>query len=74
LVEPAQAHAGHHRGAGAGAAGQRLAGIALVHAQRDMAAVQHLQEADVDLAREARCCSMRGPSAATGASRTSSTR
>ena len=36
-VEPAQPDAGHHRGAGAGAAGQRLAGAALEHAQRDVA-------------------------------------
>ena len=34
-VQPAQPDAGHHRGAGAGAAGQRLAGAALVHAQAD---------------------------------------
>ena len=52
-VQPAQADAGHHRGAGAGAAGQRLAGAALVHAQRDLRARQHLHEAGVDLARKA---------------------
>ena len=54
-VEPAEADAGDHRGAGAGAAGQRLAGAALVHAQADLrCASTHLHEAGVDPARKAR--------------------
>jgi hypothetical protein len=53
-VEQAAADAGHHRRAGAGAAGQRFAGAALEHAQLDVVAVEHLHEAGVDALREAR--------------------
>ena len=51
-VEQAARDAGDHRGAGAGAAGQRLAGAALPHAQRDAVAVEHLHVAGVDAVRE----------------------
>ena len=46
IEQPAR-DAGDHRGAGAGAAGERLAGAALPHAQRDAVAVEHLHVARV---------------------------
>ena len=53
-IEQAAPDAGHHRRAGAGAAGQRFAGAAFVHAQLDMVAVEHLHEAGIDALRKAR--------------------
>jgi hypothetical protein len=53
-VEQAAGDAGDDGGAGAGAAGQRLAGAALVDAQTDGVAVDHLHEAGVHPLREAR--------------------
>jgi len=47
-VQQAQADAGHYGGAGTGAAGQRLARAALMHAQAHPRAADHLHEAGVD--------------------------
>src|SRR5690349_4554253 len=52
-VEQSEPDADRDRGAGARAAGERLARAALVHAQTDGRARDDLQEAGVDAAREA---------------------
>ena len=53
-IEQAARDAGHHRGAGAGAARQRLARAALPDAQRNAVAVEHLHVAGVHPLRKAR--------------------
>jgi hypothetical protein len=68
LVEQAEADAGHDGGAGAGAAGQRLAGAALEHTQADAVARDDFHEAGVDAARESAAWrSIAGRVVATGA-------
>ena len=47
FLQPLRQPARHHRGAGAGAAGQGLAGPALVHPQAYVAGIQYLHVAGV---------------------------
>ena len=74
-VEPAEADAGDHRGAGAGAAGQRLAGAALVDAQPDRARARRtcMKPALTRRGKARRASRSAGPSVATGAVSTSAT-
>ena len=74
-AEQSELPADDRGGACTGAAGARLADAALVDAQADVAAIEHLHEADVDLSRKARARSAaRGRCARPGRSRPTSTR
>src|SRR3546814_20448002 len=53
-VQQAAPYAGHHSGAGAGAAGQGFAGPTFVNTQLDGVAVDDLHETGIDALREAR--------------------